>query len=125
MRKLAAIALVALATACATTEAYDRILQSFVGKHVDELVVAWGPPQASHTFKNGKRIVQYFRSRTVHIPETRSVRRSATSPTGYASVVTSDAIDLTSSCRTTFDVDPDGTITAWKRKGDDCVAREK
>ncbi len=125
MRKFAAIALVALATACATTEAYDKILQSFVGRHVDQLVVAWGPPQASHTFKDGRRIVRYFRSETVHIPETRSMRRSAASASGLGSVFTSPAHNLSYSCRTTFDVDASGTIAAWKREGNDCRARPK
>jgi hypothetical protein len=53
------------ATGCATTAHYEKILDSWVGAHVDRLVTSWGPPQSSHRLSDGGHIIEYNRSRNI------------------------------------------------------------
>lgn len=126
------IALVCLVlAACATTEAYEKILQSWVGSHVDDLVRAWGPPHGSHTFKDGSRAYLYVRSRTVALAAPQVYRpvvipdRGA--PSGARTAFVEESIGEPRlhafTCETTFEIDPDGIVRKWTWRGNDCVAR--
>jgi hypothetical protein len=42
----------------ATTANYEKILQSWVGSHADNLVASWGPPQSSYQLSNGGRVLE-------------------------------------------------------------------
>ncbi len=51
-----AIAVAMLLAGCTRA---PEIANSWVGRHVDELVMAWGPPQGSHVFADLRRVISY------------------------------------------------------------------
>ena len=54
-------------TACATTANYEKLLNTWVGNHIDNLVSSWGPPQSSYPLSDGGRVIEYTSSRNIQI----------------------------------------------------------
>ena len=52
---------------CATTANYNKILNTWVGSHVDRLVSSWGPPQNSFPLSSGGQVIEYVTSRNVTV----------------------------------------------------------
>ena len=128
---------------CATTANYQKILQSWVGSHADNLVASWGPPQSSYQLSNGGWVLEYYNQRTLQMggytytePQTtyHSGTASAYSPYGgsaygsYSGTSTTyvqkqtPVYNIPLSCRTTFTTDSRGIITNWGWQGNNCVA---
>lgn len=61
MKRVTVLALVVLA-GCASRA--PQIAASWQGRTLDEVVAVWGPPTASHTFDDGRRVISY-RSRDI------------------------------------------------------------
>lgn len=137
------IAFVLTLCSCATTANYEKILQSWVGVHSDDLIASWGPPQNSYQLSNGGAVIEYFGGRTVPIggytysqPQTtyHSGTVNTYSPygrTGYGSYSGTSTTyvqkqtpvyNIPMQCRTTFTVNSSGIITSWRWQGNDCKA---
>ena len=128
---VAAVAMVAVLAACATTKNYERILESWVGAHVDDLVHSWGPPDYAFELSSGGKIIEYEATRNVFIPGSSfSTPITTVSRNPDGSIVTSTtyvqhhthAQNFTKSCTTRFNVETDGTIAEWEWEGNDCIA---
>jgi hypothetical protein len=52
---------------CATTANYEKILQSWVGSNIDQLVSAWGPPHSSYTLSDGGSVLEYSNQNVAQI----------------------------------------------------------
>ena len=50
---------------CASTENYEKILQSWIGADADRLVSAWGPPDSVYELSGGGKVLQWVNRRTV------------------------------------------------------------
>jgi len=138
MRIALVISSVFLIASCATQEGYKNLLNSWVGSHVDTLVMSWGPPQGSHTLSNGNKVIQYDDRRTVHMPGTTYttpqtnyhsgsimggggiVDYSGTS-TGYVTHTT-PGYSIAQRCVTRFTIDSLGIIQKWAFEGNACRA---
>jgi hypothetical protein len=137
--KLLAVAtLSATISACATEAGYQRILDSWKGESVDNLVMTWGPPQSSFKLSDGGQVLQYSDQRNVTLggyttyqPQTTynsgnvygyggSANYSGTSTTYVP--VTTPATNMHLSCVTRFNVTPAGKISSWSYEGNNCVA---
>ncbi len=94
-------------SACATTRNYENYLDGWVGKTSEELQKKWGPPNRVLTFADGIKGYEY-RFRDTHNDERTRNRSIAGSNVG---------------CKTTFFLEPGGTIHSWKWEGHDCVAK--
>ena len=121
----------ALITGCATTENYEKILQTWVGKHVDELVLVWGPPQSSFELSTGDRVIEFHDVKYVYIPVlSYPISRTYHYRTPGGSVGTIEthteheipAQSYTRSCKTRFIVGADELIKQWEWEGDYCTA---
>lgn len=130
-------------SSCATTENYEKILNSWVGSTADNLVSSWGPPANSYPLSDGGRVLQYSNQRNVQIggytttvPQTTyhdgTINVNGTG--GYAqgsysgnstSYVqkTSPVQNIAMQCVTRFTVNTQGIITKWSWQGNDCKAR--
>jgi len=55
----------------ATEKGFRTMVNSYAGQHIDSLVAAWGPPQASYTYEDGRREYSFVHSRLVErmVPE--------------------------------------------------------
>jgi hypothetical protein len=130
---------VALLAGCASAERYEAILDSWIGVHVDRLVVRWGPPQDSFTLSDGGSVIEYTSRRTEQIGghtittpvtnyHTGAVRDADGVSRPYSGTSTSYVTTTTPVstlhfwCRTRFIVAADGTITSWRASGNDCQA---
>ncbi len=66
---LAAALLLGGCTAMKSSAAgYQARLESMRGAHIDEVVMAWGPPDAEFTFEDGRRMYSFVSSRLVSTP---------------------------------------------------------
>ncbi|MCZ6770618.1 MAG: hypothetical protein O7G83_01365 [Proteobacteria bacterium] len=64
MRFPLAIATLCLLAACNNIEPK---MNSWVGRHVDKLVLAWGPPAASHKMADGRTALAWSASEFAHV----------------------------------------------------------
>ena len=64
LARLSALALLLATAGCAlpTTQKYEAKLEPLIGQPVDELVMAWGPPQGNFTLSDGRTMIEYTRS---------------------------------------------------------------
>ena len=100
----------AIFAGCATTENYEKILDNWIGEHVDDLVLSWGSPQATHELPSGNKIVEYHDRRIVFVPGS------------YTMPALPPPQNYTFSCKTRFVIDQSGVVTKWDWEGDDCIA---
>lgn len=111
-----------LFSACATTEKYEAILQTWIGSQESELVRSWGPPDSFYE-SDGTRYLTYLWSNSGVIPGTNpSYTSTVIGDTVYTNQIGGTApIVYNSHCKTTFEV-RDGRIVYWRWEGNRCVA---
>lgn len=105
---LSLIPLVALVlgTACASTGKYKKVLDSWVGSDVSNLMQSWGPPSQSYRMPDGRMLYTWtFNGGVVAAPIGNSV---------YAAQRW---------CRTTFTTDAQNKIVNWQFEGNACTSR--
>jgi hypothetical protein len=133
-----------LLVACATTANYEKVLNTWVGQHVDSLVSSWGPPRSSYQLSDGSKVIEYATSRNVQIggytttvPQTtyNSGTVNAYGSGGYAYgnysgtsttyvQKTTPVQNIAMQCITRFTLDAQGVIRKWSWQGNDCKARD-
>lgn len=89
---------------CNSTKGYDNLLNTWVGKDVDELITAWGYPKDSFKAPNRNTVYVFSRSRVYTMPQN----------TGGQT--------LYFNCTTYFEVDEDGLIVGGRWEGNSCRA---
>lgn len=126
MKRLLILAIL-LITGCATTANYEKILQTWVGSPVDNLVRSWGPPQSQYELSDGGKVIEYSNSSTATMGGYTTYQSVTTY--NYDGTYSTSSVPTTTptynvqySCRTIFDVDENGTITSWRWEGNNCVA---
>jgi hypothetical protein len=93
----------------AMTADYEKILRSWVGHDIDELVASWGPPSEKYTFKNGESVFTWRNT-------SNSVSRSMNGAFHSETVTTHW-------CKTTFTTNAEGIIISWQWEGNSCFAK--
>ena len=123
---------------CTTTANYEAALQQWVGRPLDDLVLAWGPPQSSYTLQDGRKVVEYLRQRVIYSPGFTWYRphtiyhqgqayNADGSPAGIYQDSSTIFIPEESpgdsrylECRTRFTISKQGDIEKWGWEGNDC-----
>ena len=138
------IVLSVVLSGCATTANYEKILSSWVGSNVDNLVMSWGPPVNSYPLSNGGKVLEYSNQRNVQIGGYTTTTPQTTYNSGSANVYgtggsaygtysgtsttyvqkTTPVQNIAMQCTTRFTVNAQGTITNWAWQGNDCRAME-
>lgn len=98
------IALAISLVGCATTENYEKTLNSWVGAKADELISVWGPPRKSSRLSDGGRVLEYFQS----------------SSTVYYNTDLNTFHNIENACKTLFIVNANGIIARWRWQGNAC-----
>ena len=115
------IAVALILAACATTENYKKILNTWIGSHVDRLVSSWGPPQGSFKLSNGGAVLEYRRGRTFQVG---SQSGTVYGGGGYGTYSgTSTSFNINKWCNTRFTVGSNGIIETWSMEGNECISR--
>ena len=122
MRKIIQLILLAILSGCATTQNYELVLSSWVGRDEIELIRGWGPPRQTYESAGSKFLV-YFSSRNVFLPGTSpTVTTTLVGNTAYTnSIGGSPNMNVGMTCQTTFE-SVHSRIVSWSWKGNDCKA---
>lgn len=115
---------------CATTEQrraeFGATMDAWVGKPLDDMVQAHGPPTSSFTLSNGKRVVEYLRKDTVITGgEPLTAMTPVFVPNGGGWVYVPQPVyfpphSATFVCRILLTVSKDNVIESWRSEGNDC-----
>jgi hypothetical protein len=111
-----------LLVGCATTQNYEKVLDTWVGAKETELVSNWGVPDGFYESGSTKYLT-YKNSSSGYVEGT---------PANYTTTIVGGMAYTTSSggtsgysynynCDTTFSI-RNGTISSWSYKGNNCVA---
>ena len=122
-----------LLLACATSQKYDRELKNWVGKKETALLDAWGRPSAEKYLSDNSKIITYTKINEWFYPSEYyfyndgwGVENITYDPfmNGYEYNPYAEITDteVTQYCQTLFWIE-NGVITAWKWRGNNCVAR--
>jgi hypothetical protein len=120
-------------TACATSQKYDQKLQQWIGQSEAKLESVWGRPSAQKYLAPDSKVVTYTKVSEWFIPSEYYFYNDGWGEsdvifdpfmneydfTPYAQLVDSQVQEF---CQTSFWIE-NGKITAWKWRGNDCVAR--
>ena len=127
---------------CATTANYEKILNSWVGNHVDNLISQWGSPASTYRLSDGGQVLEYSNQRIVQtggytttVPQTTyesgtaNVYGSGGSVYGSYSGTSTTYVQNTTpiknysmQCVTRFTTNAQQIITKWAWQGNDCKA---
>lgn len=137
IRRLAALTAAVLAlSACVTEEGYRQHMAMLVGASSDDILLNWGPPQASAPMSNGSELWSYTRTSVDERAgywrdETREVRRTYRDKEGNEKTeIITETYPVweppqvyRSTCTTRF-VMGGGQVRDVSYDGDGCVAEE-
>jgi hypothetical protein len=124
MRYLMLAALVVTLGGCATTENYEKMLNTWVGAPELDLVRKWGPPTSSYD-SSGVRFLTWDRGGQAYVPGTApSYQTQRIGNTYYTQPVGgSPGYVIHRRCVTTFEV-KDGRVNSWRWEGNACKLRD-
>lgn len=135
---LAVIAGLAVLAACETVEGYRQEMATWQGRHGDDLLVAWGPPDRTASLSDGRELWAYEKSYIresagYYRDETRSVTRTYVDADGIKQQETiSETFPVweppstwRSACETRFVIGPGRRVEQISFEGDACVASER
>src|SRR5690554_4530278 len=112
-----------LLSACATTANYEKVLSSWVGHDVNELVGSWGYPANSFKAPNGNTVYAYSSSGSYTMPTNTTSNYNVYGNSVYGSSTTTRGQTLNFWCQTFFEVNENNIITTWSWKGNNCKSR--
>ncbi len=121
------VAAVILLGGCASMKSsaagYQARLEALKGAHIDEVVLAWGPPDGEFTFGDGRRMYAFVSSRLVSAP------RMTPGFLGLGRFYGRDAYDNWPPmetrhyfCETRLITGKDGRVIDWNFRGNACRA---
>lgn len=108
---------------------FQAEMDGYVGRYVDELILARGVPTASASLSTGGKVLEYSKSRTsisgghsyitynpVFVPNPNGGGTWISVPSQQTSPIHASE----RSCKLTFQVSSDNTVLNWKAEGNDC-----
>ena len=115
-----------------TTANYQKILDTWVGEQIDQLIAAWGYPKNEFIAPNGRKVYVYERSRIMSMPSYTTPSTSTVNVDTFsntATVTTTPGMTFGGGiakyvCVTWIETNNSGTIVNWNWRGNDCTAGE-
>lgn len=132
MKKMILLIAIMAFTACATSQKYDEKLDKLVGTSEKSLIESWGTPSAEKYLSKNSKIITYTNINEWFYPSEYYVYNNdwVAEDVEYAPFMGEydfgPYMELTDNeveevCQTSFWV-KNGIITAWKWRGNNCVA---
>jgi len=138
IRFVTALAWLALAGCAAMNEEAKRKFQAemdgYVGRPVDELILARGVPSASASLSTGGRVLEYSSGRTSisggysYLTYTPVFVPNSSGGGTWISVPSHQTAPIHTSerrCKLTFEVSAAGKVLNWRAEGNDCLAQAR
>lgn len=123
MRKTALALLVGVLSACATTEKFEAILNSYTGRPEAELISGWGPPQSSYQLGDGSKVLQYVNSGTAYIPGNQTITTTTYGHQSFSTVSGMGPMMIAKQCTVRWTVGANGVVSNWSYEGNACKAK--
>ena len=127
--KLAAILFVALLSGCATEQyhprasaaLYQKMLDTWTNKDINDLIYAWGPPSSTFTMPNTNKMFTWDNIKIG--PTVTNTNGSSVYLGRGVSVGSGQSTTFTKTwdCYSTAITNSTGTILSWKLKGNNCL----
>lgn len=105
---------------------FTASMDAWVGKSLDELVQAKGPPTGSFTLSSGKRVIEYLRKDTMFVGgDAMTTMTPVFVPNGGGWVYVPQqayfpARSTTLTCKIVLTVTKENVIESWRAEGNDC-----
>lgn len=135
---IAVLALLLVAGCAATNEEAIRKFQAemdgYVGKSVDELILARGVPTATATLSSGGRVLEYSTHRSSvsggysYLAYTPVFVPNSSGGGSWISVPSHETAPIYTSewrCKLTFQISADQKVLNWRAEGNDCLAQAR
>lgn len=98
-----ALLVVTFAISCSTTAGYEKILDSWVGTDISDLIESWGPPTSTYALPDGRTMYTWdISAGAVAVPAGNTI------------------VAVPRGCKTTFTADRLGVIQTWRYQGNTC-----
>ncbi len=120
-------------SACASTQKYDQMLNSWVGKPETALLKSWGAPSARKINADGSQVITFTQVQDITVPSEfylynpyslqGNVSVYAPFDGDYAFTPYAQNLGVTQEyiCQTSFYIQ-NNIVTGWKWKGNNCFA---
>jgi len=113
----------ALLVGCATTT-MDRIMKSWQGEHIDQVVARWGYPNAEREFR-GRKLYVWNDGGAYVFPSYTSTTGTVTRVGPGVAAVSSQTFGIgggtiSGQCERTLEIDSAGKVVSWQWAGNDC-----
>lgn len=144
LRIVVTVLITLIYTGCATHAKYNALLNTWIGRPTDQLILKWGAPTRHYNMSDGTVMLEYFAENCVQNPgytytvpqtTTHSGQALALGPNGalqqglYQGTQTTQVpVTVPPSincyrCTTRFVQGPDGLLKNWAWEGNGCKAR--
>lgn len=108
-------------SACATREAYEARIETYVGKPISVVMDDWGYPTGSFEAPNGNTVYTWDKQSSYsRAPSVQTGIFTGTSSGGFFTGFGFGSDTVTRRCQTYFEVDKTNTILRWRTQGNDC-----
>ena len=97
----------------------DRIMKSWEGATLNEVVSQWGYPTGQQEF-SGRKIYHWDRNMTMNLPSTTTGTVNVIGNTAYVNTMTHGGGPSNWSCRRTLEVDKNDVVVSWQWGGNNC-----
>lgn len=108
-----------LLSGCSTKANMDRIMLSWIGVHIENVVRQWGYPDREQDFRGRKLYI--WEDETLYAqPTTSTVTGNVQGSTVFGTTVTTGGMIVNGRCARTLEVDQQGFVVNWHWDGNDC-----
>lgn len=97
----------------ASTENYTKIVKSWEGSDINDLIMSWGPPSDEYTMPNYNKMYTWL-----WVGE----KVTTVNYLYYLNMITSNQV--TYYCKTIFTANENGKIISWQWEGNACKAED-
>jgi hypothetical protein len=97
----------------------DRIMQSWEGATLNEVVSQWGYPSGQQEF-DGRKIYHWDRNITMSLPSTTTGSVNVIGNTAYVNTMTYGGGPSNWTCQRSLEVDKNGVVVSWQWEGNNC-----
>src|SRR5688572_26536326 len=100
----------------ATSDRYKKVVESWIGADINNLIEVWGPPSSTYDMPNKQRMFTWSNIKIGPSVTTGSSFAQASNPFGTAmGFGLANAVTVTPmwDCTTTFTTSPEGKILKW------------
>ncbi|MBL7197487.1 MAG: hypothetical protein ISS47_05270 [Candidatus Omnitrophica bacterium] len=109
---------------CSTTRTMNRIMSSWEGTHINQVVAQWGYPHEEKNFQ-GRMLYIWHYTKSAYIPQTSTTTGnvSGNPMMGYSysgSTNTYGGYTISGYCDRILEVDKNGYIVNWQWEGNNC-----